>query len=533
MKRFMRLGAVLVLIMAVSAVVSAAGPASAADTTTTNPYFDSLTPAPYATVGVGPVLIGAHAYSDAALSDVTLQLNGSNIAELSSASEQMLAISQQRVLTAGVYTATVTATDADGKVFKAQWDFVVSNNSQESEWFNADGTPKADQINATMRSLVEAFRWHLYGQSWDGANHPDLPSHVGLTGTGAPLTPWVNGTTFDQANTDATLRSLVEAFRWHFWAISWDGTAHCDVPTHAVCQLPKPAQSIDPWFTASGDPIPANITATLRSLVESFRWHFWGYSWDGSHHPDMPTHAVYGGGTTPAGPPAEDGTAYQSNLTEIPAFTTRLGSVGTPTATGFSLTVHPNIADGVTNSNTDFGDGSYSLTMRKLTANGDAAACLLIRVVDTATGGGFYQYCFLYSGNSLTGSYAMFLAGAAGSSNVSEDDIAQFTLPTALTASDWNTLKVIAQGNQFWFYVNDQYLGMATHSGTASGSVGFSLYNLDSQNDQTIEYTNMTVKDLQAAAASLASVDGQNTGGSGSFSPISSSLSNLANAAKP
>lgn len=532
MTRVMRLGAVLVLITAVSVVAAAAAPASAASPIT-YPYFDSLTPAPFATVSAGPVLIGAHAFSDAVLSDVTLMLNGSSIAVLNSASDQMLAIARQRVLTAGTYTATVSGTDVDGKVFKAQWDFVVSNNANDGEWFNADGTPKADQINATMRSLVEAFRWHLYGQSWDGADHPDLPSHVGLTGTGAPLNPWVNGTTFNQANTDATLRSLVEAFRWHFWGISWDGSAHCDVPTHAVCALPKPAQGIDPWFSASGDPIPANISATLRSLVEAFRWHFWGYSWDGSHHPEMPTHAIYGGGITPAGPPAEDGTVYQSNLTDVPALTTGLGSVGTPTATGFSLTIHPNIADGVTNSNTSFGDGSYSLTMRKLTGSGNAASCLLFRVVDSSSGGGFYQYCFLYRGNALVSTYVIYLAGSAGSSNVREDDIAQYTLGTPLSASDWNTLKVIAQGNQFWFYLNEHYFGMATHSGTTTGSVGFSLYNLDSQNDQTIEYTNMVVKNLQSTAASLVSVDGHAIGSDSSFSPFSSALRNLANATEP
>ncbi len=529
MKRFMRLGAVLVLIMAVASVVSFSGSAIAADDAT-NPYFDSLTPAPFSTVATGPVLIGAHAYSDAALSDVTLSLNGTHIQEIGSASDQMLAISQQSVLAAGVYTATVVATDANGKLFQAQWDFVVSDNAQETEWFNADGTPKADQINATIRSLVEAFRWHLYGLSWDGADHPDLPSHVGLTGTGDPLTPWVNGTTFDETNTNATLRSLVEAFRWHFWGISWDGSDHPDIPTHA--DSVQPPQSIDPWFTASGDPIPANITATLRSLVESFRWHFWGYSWDGAHHPDIPTHALYGSSTPPATAPTDGTTAFQSNLTDVTSFTSRLGSVGAPTADGFSLTVHPSIADGVTNTNTNFGDASYSLTMRKLTGGGDVAACLLFRVVDSE-GGGFYQYCFMYSGASVVGTHALFLTGSANTSNVTEDDVAQYSFGTPLAASDWNTLKVIAQGTQFWFYVNGSYLGTATHSGTSSGMVGFSMYNLDTQYDQTIEYTNLIIKNLQGGTASVSATGTQVDGASGSFNLISPSLSDMVNATQP
>jgi hypothetical protein len=81
----------------------------------------------------------------------------------------------------------------------------------------------------------------------------------------------------------------VEAFRWHFWGISWDSQPHPDIPTHAdTVQGP---QGLDPWFTANGQPIPQNITATLRSLVEAFRWHFWAFSWDGRQHSgDLPTH---------------------------------------------------------------------------------------------------------------------------------------------------------------------------------------------------------------------------------------------------
>lgn len=496
MKRFMRLGAIMILVAAFAGVLSFGGSAGAADDAT-NPYFDSLTPAPYTTVPTGPVLIGAHVYSDAALSDVKLSLGGAQIEDIGSATDQSLAVSQQRVLTHGVYTATVVATDADGKIFKAQWDFVVSDNAQETEWFNGDGTPKADQINATMRSLVQAFRWHLYGLSWDGANHPDLPSHVGLSGTGEPLSPWVTGTTFDQSATTATLKSLVEAFRWHFWGISWDGQPHCDVPTHADCNNPQPPQSIDPWFTNTGAAIPANISATLRSLVEAFRWHFWGYSWDGQHHPDMPTHQLYSSSTPPASTPTEGSIAYQSNLTAFPPFTSRVGTVGAQTASGYSLTVVPNVSDGITIPNTNFGDASYSLTMRKLTTTGTAASCLMFRIAQTQTSVGFYQFCFQYSDNSLVSAYAMFTSGTSGNASPTQNNFARFDFNTALAASNWNTLKVIAQGNQFWFYVNGGYLGTATNTGTTAGAIGFAVYNGNGSDKETIEYTNVIVKNLQ------------------------------------
>jgi hypothetical protein len=113
-----------------------------------------------------------------------------------------------------------------------------------------------------------------------------MPSDVGFQGQGDPLGVWVTGTSFNLSYTEATLRSLVEALRWHFWGMSWDGKAHPEIPTHAA-QV-QGSQPIDPLFTANGQPIAENITATLRSLVEAFRWHFWGISWDGMAHPEIP-----------------------------------------------------------------------------------------------------------------------------------------------------------------------------------------------------------------------------------------------------
>jgi hypothetical protein len=256
------------------------------------PVFLNLTPAPFTTVAPGDVRLAVVVYGDTAIDQLSFKLNGEELnPEIGGPADYRVAAFTERTLSSGVYTLTAVAKDHEGDEFRAEWDFVVSSNPAESEWFTASGVPKAAQLNATLRSLVEAFRWHLYGQSWDGANHPELPTHVGLTGQGTPLETWVSGTTVNRSTTEATLRSLVEAFRWHFWGISWDNQAHCDVPTHiADCHAFLPPQGIDPWFDAQGNPIRANIEATLRSLVESFRWHFWGYSWDGGPHPEIPTH---------------------------------------------------------------------------------------------------------------------------------------------------------------------------------------------------------------------------------------------------
>jgi hypothetical protein len=256
------------------------------------PTFTNLTPAPFSTVAPGSVHLSAEVTGSSNISTVTMKVDSTQLTPAISGSGTDVTAAATQTLSAGVHTVTMTATDANGHMFATQWDVVVSSNTGDNEWFNADGSPKADQINATITSLVQSFRYHLYGQSWDGQAHPEIPTHASSISQAAPLSNWVTGTIFDVNGTNATLTSLVQAFRWHFWGISWDGKAHCEMPTHVNCNIPLPPESISPWFTANGTAIPQNISATLQSLVQAFRWHFWGYSWDGQHHfTDMPTHA--------------------------------------------------------------------------------------------------------------------------------------------------------------------------------------------------------------------------------------------------
>ncbi len=142
---------------------SAGSPTSADAAGPQLPVFDSLTPAPFTTVGPGTVQVRVSAHSDTAITQIQFQVNGIEFGGPEST------LTGEIVLDPGVYTVLAVAMDTDGDRFHAQWDFVVSNNPADGEWFTAAGQPKADQINATMRSLVEAFRWHLFGLSWDGA----------------------------------------------------------------------------------------------------------------------------------------------------------------------------------------------------------------------------------------------------------------------------------------------------------------------------------------------------------------------------
>src|SRR6185437_12955081 len=102
-----------------------------------------------------------------AIKTLTLAVSGTALTPALTTNGNLTTATATTSLAAGTYTVTATAVDSENDLFTAQWDIVVSSNQGDSEWFNADGTPKGDQINATMRSLVEAFRWHLFGQSWE------------------------------------------------------------------------------------------------------------------------------------------------------------------------------------------------------------------------------------------------------------------------------------------------------------------------------------------------------------------------------
>lgn len=247
------------------------------------PVFTVLEPARYGRVGPGLVTVHAVAVSDTPVVELVVRVAGQEFAVQSGE------LATGVTLGPGVYSAEAVARDQQGDTLRVLWDFVVSDDPNQSVWFDGSGRPKAEQINATLRALVEAFRWHLYGMSWDGVDHRgDMPTHAEAIIPGEPVPTWVTDAGFDQAATEATLRSLVEAFRWHFWGISWDGNRHGEVPTHADQVLPP--EPVGPWFTPEGQPIRENIEATLRALNEAFRWHLFGATWDGYPHPELPTH---------------------------------------------------------------------------------------------------------------------------------------------------------------------------------------------------------------------------------------------------
>jgi V8-like Glu-specific endopeptidase len=247
--------------------------------------FTGVQPARWSTVLPGQVRISATVAALHPLAEVVLQVAGQ---ETRSSTPT---VTLDVWLDPGRYTITAQARDVAGNQLVTMWDIVVSWDLADGVWFDSQGRPNAEAINATARALVEAFRWHLYGMSWDGRDHRgDMPTHAERLQPSEPVPVLVTENGFDRAATEATLRALVEAFRWHLWGISWDGAAHPEVPTHGSQLLPP--EPVGPWFTPDGQPIPEAISATLRSLEEAFRWHLYGATWDGQPHGDMPTHAA-------------------------------------------------------------------------------------------------------------------------------------------------------------------------------------------------------------------------------------------------
>jgi V8-like Glu-specific endopeptidase len=246
--------------------------------------FVAVEPARYATVLPGRVRVSVQVESERPLRELAVR-----VASYEARSNQPT-VSLDAWLDPGNYTIEAVARDTSGRELRTIWDIVVSWDLGDTLWFDSQGRPKAEAVNATVRALVEAFRWHLYGTSWDGRDHRGaMPTHAQAVRPPEPVPVLVNADGFDREVTEATLRALVEAFRWHLYGISWDGALHSEVPTHAQRLLPP--EPVDTWFTPEGQPIPEAITGTLRALQEAFRWHLYGATWDGTPRVDMPTHA--------------------------------------------------------------------------------------------------------------------------------------------------------------------------------------------------------------------------------------------------
>jgi len=212
------------------------------------------------------------------------------------------------------------------------------------------------------------------------------------------------------------------------------------------------------------------------------------YQWRYGDVPDEET-------PTPTPPPGdsipdEGNVLYQSSLGDWPADTNSSGAVGQPTDDGnaYIAAAPPGAAFYAFNA-VSYGDASYSMDVPPVAETGDSTACLVTRVADS----GAYHICLALSEGAAIGTLAFYF-DLTGSGNLVE--LGSFPFDAPVNPEQLFTLKMIAQSHQFWFFINDNYLGSATHNGPLNGLVGLGLICIDDVDVCGAGYTNLVIRSI-------------------------------------
>lgn len=146
---------------------------------------------------------------------------------------------------------------------------------------------------------------------------------------------------------------------------------------------------------------------------------------------------------------------------------------------------------------TDFADILVSLDVRMVTESTDSYGCV------TARADYDYQYNYAMCITNAGDTYAIYEYfdpdGTYHVETLFELETREGTNP----ATEWNNLSIIAFGEDLGFFVNDTFLGLATHTGPPAGSVGFYVENYD-LNGVEFEFANLQVWAVTSDATALA-----------------------------
>lgn len=136
----------------------------------------------------------------------------------------------------------------------------------------------------------------------------------------------------------------------------------------------------------------------------------------------------------------------------------------------------------------DFGDISASVDVREVSNGAAAVGCLSVRHTASV---GDYSFCILGNGQTWAGHYFI-------------DTNGSFQVETLLevasrpgTTSAWNTLSIVADGNQLTFMVNDTVHGTVTHDARTTGGVALAVVNQDAGQDAEFEFRNLVVREAR------------------------------------
>ena len=350
----------------------------------------------------------------------------------------------------------------------------------------------------------------------DPSNNPGTPSYAafaplattdGVTHrstdrTGQPVTQFLNGAGLQSATDSGavTLASFQTTTGHNIASVFWNWA---NDPTSGF----RPAEGVD-WVYVLGLPIsePYWVDAAVggqvkRVLVQLFERRVLTYTASntptyriefgniGRHYHDWRDTSTPGnGGGGGDDTPTEGSVLYQSTLLDWPTQTSADGAAFVAgntyhlqvSAAGFFLPMFT--------SEDTFGDVSAQVDARLVVGSGLSSACLLLRA--DVNSGNDYALCLDADGKTS----AVFEGFDSSGNYFSNVLLAQAPRGGTHAVTDWNTLKIIARGSDFWFFINGTLLGKATYAdGTATGAVGIYTYN-DSDVSAEFEYRDLTIK---------------------------------------
>lgn len=137
-----------------------------------------------------------------------------------------------------------------------------------------------------------------------------------------------------------------------------------------------------------------------------------------------------------------------------------------------------------------FTDFSVSVDLRMTTDTPSATGCVIARLQPVDLNHD-YALC-LDGGGGVTAIYEQFDAEGGYAS----EPILQGDFGLAGSAQEWNRLRIIARGGDFWFFVNDELIGSASHAGPAEGHAGIVVNNYG-ETPTEFEFTNFVVRALE------------------------------------
>lgn len=209
-------------------------------------------------------------------------------------------------------------------------------------------------------------------------------------------------------------------------------------------------------------------------------------------------------------PPVEGDVITAYDLTQVPPEgSAEAGYQGAPTDEGYGFTLAPDYAAIVMIGEQNFDDVSFSIETRVTDPAPAGQACLDSRLMipsdQSSPDGSDYSLCLNYA-LSEDGTTTEFV-----SVNLSYFDGETFTslgtweLSPGIVATDWHTLKLIAQGQRFWVGVDGEIVVSLAHAGAPSGRVGFSAVDStstvtespDPSETSLVEFRNLVVRAIR------------------------------------